>query len=133
VVDALTGADAVIIAPSNPFVSVEPVLALAGIRDIIARKPAIAVSPIVGGAAIKGPAAKMLDELGMEVSPVGIARCYSGLIEGFVMDEVDATLAPAVRALGLEVRTAQSIMRTDADRESLARVCLDLLATLANS
>jgi LPPG:FO 2-phospho-L-lactate transferase len=133
VVDALTGADAVIIAPSNPFVSVEPVLALAGIRDIITRKPAIAVSPIVGGAAIKGPAAKMLDELGMEVSPVGIARCYSGLIEGFVMDEVDATLAPAVRALGLEVRTAQSIMRTDADRESLARVCLDLLATLANS
>lgn len=133
VVDALKRADGVVIAPSNPFVSVEPVLALPGMRDLIAAKPAVAVSPIVGGAAIKGPAAKMMEELGLDISAAGVARCYAGLIQGFVMDEVDAALAPAVRALGLEVRTAQSIMRTDADRESLARTCLDVLAEIARA
>jgi LPPG:FO 2-phospho-L-lactate transferase len=131
VLAALEAADGVIIAPSNPFVSVEPVLALPGLRALMASKPAVAVSPIVGGQAIKGPAAKMLGELGMDVSPAGVAKCYEGLIDGLLMDEVDAALTPAVAALGVQVRTAQSIMRTDADRESLARATVQFLSDLA--
>lgn len=128
VIAALEAADGIVFAPSNPFVSIEPVLALPGVRALIERKPAVAVSPIVGGAAIKGPAAKMLLELGLDVSAVGVARRYAGLVGAFVMDEVDAALAPEVASTGLRVRTAQSIMRSDADRESLARVCLAVLA-----
>jgi LPPG:FO 2-phospho-L-lactate transferase len=128
VFEAMSQADGVMIAPSNPFVSVEPILAVAGMRDLVARKPVVAVSPIVGGAAIKGPAGKMMQELGLEVSPAGVARRYAGLVDGFLMDDVDAVLTPAVRAMGVEVRTAQSIMRTDADREHLARACLDFLS-----
>ena len=130
VMAALGAADGVVIAPSNPFVSVEPVLALPGVRAMVASKPCVAVSPIVGGEAIKGPAAKMLLELGLDVSPAGVARRYAGVIQGFVMDEVDASLAPAIAATGLRVRRAQSIMRTDADRASLARECLALLSEL---
>ena len=130
VIAALESADGVVFAPSNPFVSIEPVLALLGIKDGVGRKPAIAVSPIVGGEAIKGPAAKMMLELGLDVSPVGVAKRYAGFIGGFVMDEVDAALAPDVAAVGLRVRTAQSIMRTDADRVSLARQCVELLAEI---
>jgi LPPG:FO 2-phospho-L-lactate transferase len=121
---ALDTADAVVFAPSNPFVSIEPILTLPGIRERIARKPAVAVSPIVGGEAIKGPAAKMLLELGLDVSPAGVASRYRGLIGGFVMDEVDAALAGSVEALGFEVKVAQSIMRSDEDREALGRLCL---------
>ena len=142
---ALAAADGIVFAPSNPFVSIEPVLALpigggAGgivpsgkprtIRDLVAGKAAIAVSPIVGGEAIKGPAAKMMLELGLDVSPVGVARRYAGTVSGFIMDEIDAARAPEVDALGLNVRTAQSIMRTDPDRESLARACLELVGNL---
>ena len=127
VTTALETADGIVFAPSNPFVSIEPILAIAGVRDAIRRKPAIAVSPIVGGEAIKGPAAKMMLELGLDVSPAGVAKRYTGIVGGFVMDAVDASLAPDVAQTGLTVRTAQSIMRTDEDRASLARVCLDML------
>ena len=125
---ALTGADAVVFAPSNPFVSIDPILALPGVRDAVRRKPSVAVSPIVGGDAIKGPAAKMMRELGLEVSPVAVARRYRGLVGGFVMDVLDNEHAPSVEAEGFKVCVAQSIMRTDADRESLARRCLELVA-----
>ncbi len=131
VLAALNAADAVIFAPSNPFVSIEPILTLPGVRERVASKPAIAVSPIVGGQAIKGPAAKMLLELGLDVSPAGVAARYRGLIDAFVMDQVDAKMVPTVEALGLRVRTAQSIMRTDADREFLARSCLEFVLWLA--
>jgi LPPG:FO 2-phospho-L-lactate transferase len=127
VIEALNSADGIVIAPSNPFVSVEPILALPGVRELVRSKPAVAVSPIVGGQAIKGPAAKMLLELGMDVSALGVARRYAGLIGGFVMDEQDAALAQAVSALGFETVVAQTIMRAAAERESLARVCLQLL------
>ena len=132
VLAALRNADAVVIAPSNPFVSVEPILALPGVRELVAAKPALAVSPIVGGQAVKGPAAKMLDELGLDVSPAGVAGRYRGLIHGFVMDQQDEGLAGDVRSLGLEVAVTQTIMRSDADRASLARDCLDLLDRLGS-
>ncbi len=130
VVTALNEADAVVIAPSNPFVSVEPILALPGLRQAVASKPAVAVSPIVGGQAIKGPAAKMLAELGLEVSPLGVANRYAGVIEGFVIDRQDAELTNGVGALGLEVVVTQTIMRSDADRASLASDCIELLTRL---
>jgi LPPG:FO 2-phospho-L-lactate transferase len=130
VLAALEAAEGVIFAPSNPFVSIEPILALPGVRERIERKPALAVSPIVGGQALKGPAAKMLSEMGLDVSPAGVAARYIGLVGGFVMDEVDASLAATVGALGLRVHVAQTVMRSDADRESLARECLALLETL---
>ncbi len=133
VLQALDAADGIVFAPSNPFVSVETILSLPGVRERIASKPALAVSPIVGGRAIKGPAAKMLSELGLDVSPAGVAARYAGLIAGFVMDEVDAALASSVEALGLSVRVAQTIMRSDADRESLARDCLTFLETLRSA
>jgi LPPG:FO 2-phospho-L-lactate transferase len=72
----------------------------------------------------------MMIELGLDVSPVGVARRYVGLIDGFVMDEVDAARVPEVEALGLHVRTAQSVMRSDEDREALARVCIQMIAQL---
>jgi LPPG:FO 2-phospho-L-lactate transferase len=130
---ALADADGIVIAPSNPFVSVEPILALPGVREAVASKPAVAVSPIVGGEAIKGPAAKMLRELGQDVSAAGVARRYAGLAGGYVMDRQDTSLAGEVRALGFETVLAQTIMRSDDERESLARVCLALLARVAPS
>ena len=130
-VAALRDADGIVIAPSNPFVSVEPILSLAGVREAVASKPAVAVSPIVGGQAIKGPAAKMLRELGQGVSAVGVARRYAGLIGGFVMDRQDASLEGEGSTLGFETVLAQTIMRSDDERESLARVCLALLARVA--
>jgi LPPG:FO 2-phospho-L-lactate transferase len=130
VVEALEAADGIVIAPSNPFVSVEPILALAGVRERVASKPSIAVSPIVGGQAIKGPAAKMLGELGLDVSPAGVAGRYVGMIRGFVMDEQDDSVADDVRALGLDVTVAQTIMRSEEDRASLADECVELLGRL---
>lgn len=127
VMATLRDAGGVVIAPSNPFVSVEPVLALPGVRASIESKPAIAVSPIVGGQAIKGPAAKMLAELGLEVSPAGVARRYAGLVGGFVMDQDDAALADRMREQGFEVMMTQTVMRSEADRERLARECISLL------
>ncbi|HEU0075074.1 MAG TPA: 2-phospho-L-lactate transferase, partial [Dehalococcoidia bacterium] len=127
VVAALEMADGIVIAPSNPFVSVEPILALPGLREIVVSKPAVAVSPIVGGQAIKGPAAKMLGELGLEVSPAGVAARYDGLIEGFVMDQQDEALAAGVRGMGLDVVVTQTIMRSDDERAALARECIELL------
>jgi LPPG:FO 2-phospho-L-lactate transferase len=130
---ALRDAEGIVIAPSNPFVSVEPILALPGLREAVASRPAVAVSPIVGGQAIKGPAAKMLRELGQDVSAAGVARRYAGLVGGFVMDRQDASLEGEVSALGFETVLAQTIMRSDAERESLARVCLELLARVLPS
>jgi LPPG:FO 2-phospho-L-lactate transferase len=124
---AIDDADIVVIAPSNPFVSIGPILALAGMRDAIAaaRAKVVAVSPIVGGAAIKGPAAAMLAALGHEVSALGVARIYAELASAFVLDDEDGGLAPAVEALGLRARMTATIMRDAASRSALARAVLD--------
>ena len=127
-IEALAGADAVVFCPSNPLVSIEPVLAVQGVRDAIERftGPRIAVSPIVGGRALKGPAAKMMAELGEEVSNIGVARRYPGLLDVLVIDEGDAAEVPAVEALGIAVHVAPTIMTTDADKTELAREVLAL-------
>ena len=120
VLAALDAAEAVVFCPSNPFVSIGPILALPGVRERIAQTPTIAVSPIIGGQALKGPAAKMMQEQGLEVSASGVARHYAGLVDGFVLDEADAGLAEAVQALGMTPLVTDSIMRDKADRRRLA-------------
>lgn len=126
VLAAIAEADAVVLAPSNPFVSIGPILALAGLRDAIhdARATVVAVSPIVGGAAIKGPAAAMLEAFGQEVSALGIAKRYAGLIDAFVIDDLDRALAPAIDALGIRATATATLMRDGATRAALARAVL---------
>jgi LPPG:FO 2-phospho-L-lactate transferase len=124
VLAALDAADVVVICPSNPFVSIAPILALPGVRDRLAGR-AVAVSPIVGGQALKGPAGKMLAELGFDVSALAVARSYTGLARGFVLDAVDAALEASIAALGLDVWVTDTIMHSDADRQRLAQAVLD--------
>ena len=128
--EALTNADAIVFCPSNPLVSIEPVLAVQGVRDAIEHfaGPRIAVSPIVGGRALKGPAAKMMAELGEEVSNAGVARRYAGLIDMLVLDEGDAADVAAVEALGIAAHVAPTIMTTEADKTALAREVLALVS-----
>jgi LPPG:FO 2-phospho-L-lactate transferase len=129
----MTGLRGLIVCPSNPFVSVAPILALPGVRAVLekARIPRIAVTPIVGGQAIKGPAAKMLAELGHDVSALGVARYYRGLIDGFVLDTTDAGLASSIEALGLRVHVTDTMMRDDADKRRLATATLEFVDELA--
>lgn len=128
----MAGLRAVIFCPSNPFVSVGPILALPDVRNALAaaKVPRIAVTPIVGGQAIKGPAAKMLAELGHEVSALGVARYYRGLIDGFVLDREDATLAKEIEAVGMRVLVADTMMRTDDDKRRVAAAALAFADTL---
>ncbi|MCC6315791.1 MAG: 2-phospho-L-lactate transferase [Thermomicrobiales bacterium] len=122
VLQALAAAQTIVICPSNPFVSVAPILAVPGLRGAFERSAAvkIAVSPIVGGAAIKGPAAKMLASLGHRVDAAGVAALYSGSIDGFVLDEQDATLASAVESLGMAALVTRTVMGGPEDRARLA-------------
>lgn len=124
--------DAIILCPSNPFVSIDPILSLPGMRQLItsAGVPVIAVSPIIGGAAVKGPAAKMMRELGLEPSAAAVAAHYRGLVNGFVMDTADAALAPAVEALGMTVKLTGTLMRNPADRLRLAQTCVAFAGSL---
>jgi LPPG:FO 2-phospho-L-lactate transferase len=126
VLDAISAADVIVFCPSNPFVSVGPVLAVPGLRDALAAAgaPKIAVSPIVGGSAIKGPAGKMLASLGHEVSALGVARLYTGLLDGFVIDKQDVRLAPEIEALGLRVLVTDAVMGGPEDRARLAAQAL---------
>lgn len=119
-----------IICPSNPFVSVDPILAVDGLEAKLRARPLIAVSPIIGGAAVKGPAAKMFSELGLEASVLGVARHYAGRVDGLVLDEQDAALAPEVEALGLGTRVCNTLMLDLEDRRRLAGACLELLQGL---
>ncbi|MFJ3405479.1 2-phospho-L-lactate transferase [Promicromonospora sp. NPDC090134] len=125
VLDALA-AELVVLAPSNPFLSIEPLLAVPGVREALATAPGrrVAVSPIVGGQAIKGPAAQILESLGHEVSALGVARIYADLVDVMVIDERDANLAGPVADLGLTVHVTDTIMGGPTGRERLARELL---------
>jgi LPPG:FO 2-phospho-L-lactate transferase len=125
VIAALERADLVVFCPSNPFVSLGPILSLPGVRELVGAKQAVAVSPIVGGQALKGPAGKMLAELGLDVSAASVAHYYQGLLRGFVLDEVDAAQAEGLRADGLRVLVTKTIMRDVVGRARLAAAVLD--------
>lgn len=124
VCDSLRSKDmsCVIICPSNPFLSVGPILAIPEIRLVLAdvTVPIIAVSPIVGGQALKGPAAKILGELGRPVNPVSIAEYYRGLVTAIVIDECDEVFKPQIEALGLVCMCTRTIMKNDRDKATLA-------------
>jgi LPPG:FO 2-phospho-L-lactate transferase len=126
VLEALGEAERVVICPSNPIVSIGPVLAVPGVRAVVeaGRDRVVAVSPIVAGAALKGPADRLLAELGHEVSVVGVARLYAPLAATLVVDEADAALAPAVESQGMRCVVAPTIMRGPAEAAALARVVL---------
>lgn len=120
---AIHTADLIVFCPSNPYLSIDPILAVPGMRRLLAEAgaPRIAVSPIVGGRALKGPAAKMMREMGEMPSPLTVADHFADLLDGFVLDREDAVLADAV---GVPVLVVDTIMRSDAAREALGREVL---------
>ncbi|MDP6548519.1 MAG: 2-phospho-L-lactate transferase [Dehalococcoidia bacterium] len=127
---ALEQARLIVLCPSNPFLSVEPILALPGVRERLEKAPGlrVAVSPIVGGAAVRGPAAKIMAELGREASCVEIASQYRGLCDLLLIDDRDAHLSPAIAELGIKPVTASIIMDTEADKVAMAERVLALRA-----
>lgn len=127
VLDAITSAERVIVCPSNPIVSIGPLLAVPGVRDALEsrRDDTVAVSPIVAGAALKGPADRLLRELGHESSVVGVARLYAPLAAALVVDDADADLASAVEREGMRCVVAPTVMSSPDAAEALARTVLD--------
>ncbi len=128
VLDAIKEAKAILIAPSNPIVSIGSILAVPGIHDTLHESSGIvvAVSPIVGGAPIKGPADKLMKGLGMEVSAVGVARCYRDFLDMMIIDERDKHLLSEIEDLGIPATATNTIMRDDAVKLALAHAVLDM-------
>ncbi len=133
VLEAIADASAIVIAPSNPIVSVGPVLAVPGIREALARRRdrVVAISGIIGGKALKGPADRLLVELGHESSAVGVARLYADIAGVLLVDTVDEALVPEVEALGVRCVATSSIMRDRSDAAALTRACLDAVGPVA--
>ena len=127
VIDAIEAAEFIIICPSNPWVSIAPILAVSGIRAALTRRRVVAVSPIIGGRALRGPAAKMYSEMGIEPSALAVATHYQDLCAGFVLDDSDAGLEPAILGLGMRPLVTNTIMRSPEDRTRLAKNVLDFL------
>jgi LPPG:FO 2-phospho-L-lactate transferase len=136
VLSAIGEADVIVIAPSNPFLSIAPILGLQGMSEAVANSSAgvVAVSPIVAGAALRGPADRLFVSLGGEASALGVARHYveryPGLVDGLVIDRVDRSLSPDIEALGVKVLATGTVMRSDSDRERLASEVVAFAKTL---
>ncbi len=130
VLEALQEASGIVICPSNPIISIGPILAVPGIREALRSRtsPAAAVSPIIAGEAVKGPAATMMADLGMEASSLGVARMYSGLVDVFVMDARDGPLAEREPPAGMVFRTAQTLMDTVQSRTRLAKQVVEIMS-----
>ena len=126
VLDAIATADAVVVCPSNPIVSIGPILAVPGIADAVRarRERTVAVSPIVAGTALKGPADRLMRELGHDASVIGVARIYAPLAAALVIDDADADLAPAVEEQGIRAVVAQSVMSSPEVARRLAETTL---------
>ena len=124
---------AIMFCPSNPYVSIDPILSVPGVFNALnkAGVPIIAVSPIIGGQAVKGPAAKMMAELSLPVSPRGIAQHYGNLIDGLVIDNEDVDLAEQIMATGIGVQVTNTLMKSAEDEALLAQETLNLAATLS--
>jgi LPPG:FO 2-phospho-L-lactate transferase len=124
---ALERCAGVVLCPSNPYLSIAPILAVPGILEAIAGR-AIAVSPIIAGRAVRGPAAKIMQELGIEPSALEVARYYRGIAHTLLIDRADAAAAPAIEALGMRAVVEDTMMTSGAARERLARACVAALA-----
>jgi LPPG:FO 2-phospho-L-lactate transferase len=131
VLAAIEGADVILFCPSNPWVSIGPILAVPGIRAAVAAKPVVALSPIIGGKAVKGPAAKMYLELGIEPSAIAVATQYRPFLTGFVLDQVDRTLVNEIAGWGIMTMVTNTLMTSLADRERLAGEILAFCAQIA--
>jgi LPPG:FO 2-phospho-L-lactate transferase len=129
VIDAIAGAGAVIVAPSNPVVSIGPILAVPGVRPALAaaRTRVAAVSPIVGGKALKGPADRMMASLGLAPTAAGVAAAYEDFVSTLVIDDLDRDLAPAIGAAGVRAVVAPTIMAGPAEKRALAQTVLRAL------
>lgn len=132
---AVRAADIVVFCPSNPVVSIGPILAVPGMRALLraAPVPKVAISPIVAGRALRGPADRMLAALGYAVSPVGVATLYADVIQGFVIDHADAAMRAEIEALGMRVLVTNTVMRTVDDRRPLAAAVLEFAAGLGTT
>jgi len=127
VLEAIEQADGIVVCPSNPWVSIDPILAVAGLRSALAAKLVIAVSPIISGQTVKGPAAKMYTELGVQPSALAVARHYGKILSGLVLDRVDANLA---QDISIPTWVTNILMKNQDDRRSLAQDVLNLIQTL---
>ncbi len=133
---AISDADAVVICPSNPWVSIDPILKAIKLKSTFEsssasqKKPVLALSPIIGGEAVKGPAAKMYRELGITPSALAVAKHYEGFLDGFIFDRVDAKLESEIRDLGLKTMMIDSLMKDIKGRQRVAKDVLKLLDTL---
>ena len=125
VLDAIRQADLVVFCPSNPWVSLDPILSIPGIRSAVATRPVVAVSPIIGGQTVKGPAGKMFAELGIPPSAAAVARHYADILKGFVIDQMDAELVSEIQPLGVQTLVTDVIMKTPLDRARLSKEVID--------
>jgi len=128
VIEAISGADRIIICPSNPLISIGPILAVSGIREGLRahREKVLAVCPIVGGKSLKGPSDKMLAQLGHEATALGVAKLYADFSDTFVIDSVDNKQAQSIAALGMKVAVLPTVMKTRAQKRKLAQALLRL-------
>jgi LPPG:FO 2-phospho-L-lactate transferase len=128
VLEALAEAEGIILCPSNPLISIGPILAVPGIREALQarRENVVAINPIVAGKSLKGPSDRMLQQLGHEVSAVGVAKLYRDVAGTFVIDSRDAGSKDSIEALGMSIEVRETVMKTLADKESLAHTCLEL-------
>ena len=130
VLEAIEAAGVIIIGPSNPWVSIDPILSVPGILIALTDKCVVAVSPIIGGKTVKGPAAKMYSELGIQPSALAIAKHYESMLAGFILDRVDASFEDAIQQMGITPYSTNTIMTTLDDRRRLAQDVLDFILTL---
>jgi LPPG:FO 2-phospho-L-lactate transferase len=132
VLEALREAQILLLCPSNPVVSIGPILALPGVREAMtqSRAPVVAISPIVGGAPVKGPADRLMRGIGVEVSARGVAQLYRGVIDGLLIDERDAGLAADIEAMGIRTQIESTIMSDAAAATRLGEAALAFAAAL---
>lgn len=126
VIRALRESDLVVLAPSNPWVSIDPILALKGVREILLEKPVVAVSPIIQGSALKGPAAKMFKDLGIQPSALAVRQHYESILDGFIFDNLDAQNAESWEASAIINESCQTIMKDETDKVNLAEAVISL-------
>lgn len=132
VIESLQNADLVIICPSNPWVSIDPILAIPGVRSCMDSLPVVAVSPIIGGKAVKGPAAKMFAELGIEPSTLSVFHHYGKMLGGFVLDIIDVVQVESIQTHGIQTLVTNTLMKTTGDRQRLAKEVLEFSENLIN-
>lgn len=130
VIQALEEADLIVLAPSNPWVSIDPILALGGVENILQEKTVIAVSPIIQGSALKGPAAKMFSDLGINPSSEAVRKHYEDFLDGFIFDDLDVKYAENWQASAIINEACQTIMKTDEDKIALAKAVISLGARI---